>query len=669
MLRKLQLLAVLVLFAFSANAQWGQFQKTTPAGALSEYPNYEYGSSVDIDGNYAVVGAKGANSSTGLAYVLYFNGTEWETQATLKALNGASGDEFGYAVAISGNTIVVGAWNDNSEGTVYVFERPVSGWSGNNVFEDAILHPTNPETDEYFGKSLDIDGDVIVVGAYGDNSLRGSAYVYVKPDTGWENMTQTAKLTSSVEQDGDDFGKSVSISGDVIVIGAYQDDYSSISNCGSAYIYVKPATGWESTDAYDQKLTAYDKEAEDKFGRSVAIDGNTLVVGAYGKNSDAGVAYVYGNNGSTWNNFGKLIASDSDTDDKFGISVDIQGNSVIVGAYENSYNSATNNGTAYIFTKPVSGWTDMNETQMLYASDYTSYDRFGISVAITDENICVGSYLSNADGTNSGSAYWFNNCTPTSSTIIEEACETYTSPSGNHTWTESGIYQDIIPNAEGCDSVITINLTINEPTSNTVSETACESYESPSGNYIWVSSGIYRDTIPNSNGCDSVITFNLTIVQNDIITTVTQTNELLVSDQNGADSYQWIDCDNDNAPISGATSQSYTATSNGNYAVIVTMGVCSSTSSCYTVSSIGINDIEKTNFRIFPNPVTSIFQIDNKYNENILIKIKDVLGKTIIDITVNKKVVNIDMTNQRNGIYFVSIENTEGIYIQKIIKK
>lgn len=669
MLKKIQLLSVLVLFAFSVKAQWGEFQETSPTGALSEYPNYEYGSSVDIDGNYAVVGAKGANSSTGLAYVLYFNGTVWETQATLKASNGTSGDEFGYAVAISGNTIIVGAWNDNSKGTVYVYERPVSGWSGNNVFEDAVLHPSNPEIDEYFGKSLDIDGDVIVIGAYGDNSFKGSAYVYEKPATGWENMTQTAKLTSSVEQDGDDFGKSVSISGDIIVIGAYQDDYNSINNCGSAYIYVKPGTGWVSTSNYEQKITAYDKAAEDKFGRSVAIDGNTLVVGAYGKNSNAGVAYVYENDGSTWNNLGKLIASDADADDYFGISVDIKGNSIIVGAYENNYNSETKNGTAYVFTKPVSGWTDMNETQMLNASDFASYDRFGISVAITDENICVGSYLSNEDGTDSGSAYWFRYCTPTSSTIIEESCETYTSPSGNHTWIESGIYKDTIQNTEGCDSIITINLTINEPTSSNVSETACESYVSPSGNYTWVSSGVYKDTIPNSNGCDSVITFNLTIVQNDIITTVTQTNELLVSDQNGADSYQWIDCDNGNTPISGATSQSYTATSNGNYAVIITMGVCSSTSDCYNVNTIGYEDIKEKIFDIYPNPSSSIINVNNFYNENIEVIVQDVLGKTILQKYDFRKNIRLDLSNQENGVYFVIIKTNKESYIQKVIKK
>ncbi len=667
MLKKLQLISILVLFAFSANAQWGQFQKTIPAGSLSEFPDYEYGSSVDIDGNYAVVGAKGANTSTGLAYVLYFNGTEWETQATLKASNPNSDDNFGFAVAISGNTIVVGAYGDNTEGSVYVYERPTAGWSGNNVLENARLTASNPETDEYFGRSVAIDGDVIVVGAYGDNSFRGSAYVFVKPDTGWANMTQTAKLKSSVEQDGDDFGKSVSISGDVIAIGAYQDDYTGLNNCGSVYIYEKPTDGWVSTSDYDYKKTAFDKEAEDKFGRSVAIDGNTLVVGAYGKNSDAGVAYVFEYDGSAWNSVGKLIPTDADAGDLFGISADIKGDAIIIGAYENNYGSVTKSGSAYVFNKPASGWEDMNETQLIFASDYSSYDRFGLSVAITDEHISVGSYLSNASGTNSGSAYWYKYCTPTAATIIREACETYTSPSGDHTWTESGIYEDIIPNAEGCDSVITINLTINQPTASNVTITACDSYESPSGNYTWVSSGTYQDIIPNENGCDSVITFNLTIEENNIVTTVTQTNEILVSDQNGADEYQWIDCDNGNAEISGATSQSYTATSNGNYAVIITMGSCSSTSDCYTVSTLDVNSINNTNIEVFPNPVSSVLFFNNLRN-NTTITVSDILGKTVFSQSVNVKNNSIDVSNLNKGIYILSWNIGNKKYNQKIIK-
>ena len=654
----------LLLISFLSQAQWGQFQKTTSHGFLSDYSDYNYGFSIDIDGNYAVVGARGANTNTGLAYVLYFNGTNWETQATLVASDGASNDYFGCAVAIKGNTVVVGAYNDGQQGSVYVFERPQSGWSGNNLNEVAKLTASNPETDEYFGRSVDIGDSVIVVGAYGDNTFKGSVYVFEEPSTGWVSATQTAKLKSSVEQDYDCFGKSVSIYDTTIVIGAYHDDYSSISNCGSAYIFTRKNSHWVSSTQEDYKITASDKAADDQFGRSVGIYGNTIVVGAYGKNSNRGIAYIFEFNGTTWQQTGRLIPSNGAANDYFGISTSIYGDTVLVGSYLSNYNGITNSGSAYLFEKPVGGWTDINENQILSADDAAANDDFGISVCINQDNIGVGAYLTDNQGADAGAAYWYRHCQATSSTIVESACSSYTSPSGNYTWTSSGIYKDTIQNVTGCDSIITINLTINQPTSSSINVNACDSYTSPSGNYTWVSSGTYNDTIQNYDGCDSVITVNLVIQQNNIVTTVSQNGATLTSDQNGA-SYQWLDCNNNYSAITGATNQTFTATTNGSYAVKITDGYCTDTTSCYDVTTVNINDVNSDDeISILPNPTFGqVYIIGNNIQK---VEITNLNGQTVKSIN-NFDNQLIDLSRYPKGIYLIKIIKNDNVIIKKLI--
>mgnify|MGYP002628577343 CR=1 FL=1 len=152
------------------------------------------------------------------------------------------------------------------------------------------------------------------------------------------------------------------------------------------------------------------------------------------------------------------------------------------------------------------------------------------------------------------------------SRITANACDQYTSPSGNYTWTSGGNYQDTIPNANGCDSVISISLNITN--SSSISDTACGVFTSPSGRYSWTSSGSYQDTIQNAEGCDSIISFDITIENAD--TAVLQTGPNSLSAQANGASFQWLDCDNAFAPISGASGKNFFATQNGNYAVEVT---------------------------------------------------------------------------------------------------
>ena len=295
----------------------------------------------------------------------------------------------------------------------------------------------------------------------------------------------------------------------------------------------------------------------------------------------------------------------------------------------------------------------------------------------------------------------------TSSNIVETACNSYTSPSGSFIWTTSGTYIDTISNLAGCDSIISIDLTINNSTYSTINETACNSYTSPSGNNIWTASDTYVDTIQNSIGCDSIITVNLTINNNtSSITSITACNSydfngtILTADgtyystvpnSNGCDSiitliltinivdisvtiddlvltsnafgadYQWVVCDFDFAVIAGETNPSFTMVPGASYAVIITENSCVDTSLCYSIEGIDIVGSIANLFSIYPNPTTGNFTIDmDKEYEVATVRIANVIGQVISTkhfYWTDKLAFNI---NGDKGIYFVSVLTSEG---------
>ena len=230
-------------------------------------------------------------------------------EAKLTASDGAVNDNFGCSVAISGNTVVVGAPGatvdaNSGQGAAYVFTDSGSGWT-----QTAKLTTSDGAPDDYFGCSVSISGNTVVVGAsqatVGANSGQGAAYVFTEPGSGWANMTQTAKLTTSDGAPDDYFGYSVSISGDAVAVGAYDSTVGANSGQGAAYVFTEPGSGWANM-TQTAKLTASDGAAGDAFGTSVSISGNTVVVGApsatVGTNSPQGAAYVFTEPGSGWAN-------------------------------------------------------------------------------------------------------------------------------------------------------------------------------------------------------------------------------------------------------------------------------------------------------------------------------------------------------------------------------
>ena len=374
-----------------------------------------FGYSVSVSGDWAVIGVPYDNedgTDAGAAYVFRLNDSEWVQVAKLHPDATAPEERFGTSVSISGDTLVVGApggWY-TGPGAAYVYKR-----MGLNYWvRVAKLTASDGDDRDYFGTSVSISGDTIVVGAYGDDDnghLSGSAYVFQKSGSTW---SQVAKLLPSDGMYGDKFGQSVSISasGTTAVIGApYKHSNSS---AGVVYVFDRPS-GWSGTLNENALLLASDGAQGDYLGDSVFISGDTVVAGAYGDDdsgSRSGSAYVFEKPGSGWsgtiNEAAKLLPSDGAAYDHFGGSVSLSGDTVAIGAPASDDDSGTDSGSVYVFVKPGGGWAGtISEDAELLASDGSTNGGFGMSVSVSDDRIVVGA-LSDESGVSSGSAYIFD---------------------------------------------------------------------------------------------------------------------------------------------------------------------------------------------------------------------------------------------------------------------
>ena len=266
-------------------------------------------------------------------------------------------NEFGNSVAVSGNTIVVGMSLAN---VAYVFAKPTGGWKG-VLNETAALTSLGGGARDLFGSSVAISGDTVVVGApdarccgiFGTDFMVGEAYVFVKPASGWIDMTETARLVASDGHEYDVLGLSVAVSGNTVVAGAPKAVVQgSTDGPGIAYVFAKPANGWPADMEQTAELTASDGVSGDFLGRSVSISGKTIVAGApYAGSNVQGAAYLFVEPKSGWSNMhetAKLSVSNGAAGDNFGQSVGVSGKTVVGGA---PYASVTysRQGAAYVF--------------------------------------------------------------------------------------------------------------------------------------------------------------------------------------------------------------------------------------------------------------------------------------------------------------------------------
>ena len=279
-------------------------------------------------------------------------------QAELTAGDGAAHDFLGWSVALSGDTALVGApYHTGSKefqaGAAFVFVRSSGTWT-----QQAELTAADGATGDSFGMSVALSGDTALVGALDHSTAgktdAGAAYVFVRSGTTW---TQQVELTATDGAAQDAFGFSVALSGDTALVGSYQHDTAGKQYAGAAYVFVRSGTTWTQ----QVELTATDGAAQDSFGFSVALSGDTALVGAPShtgsKEIQAGAAYLFVRSGTTWTQQAELTAADGATADAFGFSVALSGDTVLVSAVNHSTAGKEDAGAAYVYAPDVTAPT------------------------------------------------------------------------------------------------------------------------------------------------------------------------------------------------------------------------------------------------------------------------------------------------------------------------
>lgn len=382
-------------------------QLLAPDGKAGDH----FGIAVDVDGDTMVVGTTyfsylGNPTEPDAAYVFVRDGGAWAFQAKLTASDGTAGDRFGGAVAIDGDTILVGAYfadvgGNEDQGAAYIFTRSGETWS-----EQGKLLAGDGALADQFGWSVALSGDTALVGVdrrpVGGQLRQGAAYIFTRSGDSWSQQT---RLAAGDGANGDQFGYGVALSGGTAIVGARGATVDGNMIQGAAYVFTYEGAAWNEQG----KLTASDGDVGDSFGDSVAFDGTTAIVGAPFATVDGafgrGAAYLFTGGGAAWSEQVKLSASDHTNDGQFGEAVAVDGDTVLVGTPLADVNGVVNQGAAYVFMGSGSNWT---EHAKLSAADGAAEDRFGASVALDQNSALVGAPNFAVDGAlEQGAAYVF----------------------------------------------------------------------------------------------------------------------------------------------------------------------------------------------------------------------------------------------------------------------
>ena len=370
-----------------------------PAGATS------FGVSVDMSGETVIIGATGGvveGDSVGAAYVFTRNEPPfWNQHTKLVASDRAPGTELGFAVAMSGNEVVVGAPRHSvggfASGAAYIFEqREDAAW-----VETVKLSDGETASEDQFGVSVAISGNFAISGAQQDDDIApnaGAAYIFERSGSLW---LQRSKLTTEDAQAGDLFGNAVAMSGETVLIGAPGVDDAG-PEAGAVYVFVRGPEEW----IQQAKLIGADIGMFDHFGTAVAIHENTAIIGAYGKDEgglDTGAAYVFVRNGTSWVQQAKLTNQDAVPGDLFGFSVAVYGDNALIGAHL-SDTAGPDSGVAYLFTRNGSRWI---QDLPLLPNDIGVGDQFGYAVDLTENGAIVGAPMEDRVVEDMGAAYVF----------------------------------------------------------------------------------------------------------------------------------------------------------------------------------------------------------------------------------------------------------------------
>ncbi len=606
------LLIVSFLFlSFSTFGQWVQFGQDIDGEAAGD----KSGRSVSMpDTNTVAIGSlhnNGSGTPAGNVRVFTRSGGNWVLVGS-KIVGEAMGDQFGYSVSMPDSvTVAVGApfndGNGTSSGHVRVYSWNGSAWvqKGSDIDGEAA--------GDRSGSSVSMpDPNTVAIGATHNNGgwpSSGHVRIYRWNGSAWVQKGSDINGLGL----GDNFGNSVSMpDSNTVAIGAPGNDGNGI-NSGHVRIFSWNGSAWIQKGNDITGNAAYDQS-----GTFVSMpDANTVTIGSPGNDANgtnAGQVRVFSWTGSAWIQKGNAVSGEA-PGDELGLTVSMpDANTFAAGSVYNSGNG-TEAGHVRVYS-----WTGSNWIQVGNDIDgEAAGDRSSSGLSMPDDNfIAIGAFLNNGNGTSSGHVRLFKYCTSyTSSSLSITACNSYTVPSGDETYTTSGTYMDTIPNSAGCDSILTINLTIKT-----------------------------------------------------VDTSITNNSPTLIANAANA-SYQWLDCNKNFSPISGATGQSFTATISGNYAVEVSQNGCVDTSGCHKVTIIGIteNDFGET-LNVFPNPTSGAVTIDfGRVFNKVVVEVFDMTGKRIAFYRLGTtEKVSFEIPGP-SGMYYIKLTAQDRQARMRVLKK
>ena len=391
--------------------------------AYANHTEDNAGQAVAVDGDVMVMGVSDNSANgdvVGAAYVYVRNhqGTPgdqsddtWELETVLYPESPFAGNRFGSSVAIDGDTIVVGAEWDGLGGAIYVFTRNGADWVTESPSVERITHEGISYRNN-FGNAVAIYENTIVVGAEFENSTAsnaGAAYIFEKTGNDW-SAPAVRQLISSDSTHSDNFGSSVSLHGDLIVVSAMHANVGG-NNTGAAYVYMKNGSDWTSSAPSEAKITASNGTANDLFGKSVSTNGTEIAIGANNadpQGTSSGSTYLYIRNGADWSTISptELEFTGKNTYDYFGTSIGLTADRLVIGAYsDNTTESKT--GAVYVYSKNGVNWDPETITESVLTISSDEIARFGESVAVSGSTIVAGAPTIDLQGVNSGGAYIF----------------------------------------------------------------------------------------------------------------------------------------------------------------------------------------------------------------------------------------------------------------------
>jgi FG-GAP repeat len=378
-----------------------------------------FGLSLALDGDYALVGVPGYDGSgdnQGAAYLFLRSQGGADAWGQVKKIvpdDPADGDLFGISVAISGDTVIIGAGGADGggtdEGAAYIFSRDQGGTDNWGLVKK--IAASDADDGDGFGFAVALDGDTAIVGADGADGSgtdQGAAYIFYRDQGGADAWGQVARLVSEEPADTNQYGFAVAVAGDLAVVGSPGESGEGIE-CGVAYVYSRDMNG---ADAWGLVKAFSPSDTPDYtwLGTAVATDGALAVIGSAwddGEGTDRGAAHVLGPDGlGTWREIKKLFASDGRDNDLFGYTVAVEGDYVVAGAAW-ARGGGTERGQAYLFARNEGGTDNWGEAQRLRASDGQNGDWFGTSLAIDGPYLLVGATGEDGNGQDRGAAYLF----------------------------------------------------------------------------------------------------------------------------------------------------------------------------------------------------------------------------------------------------------------------